>query len=468
MNTQAWVERFSKCKAPKLAGVLTAFNANVDAIVLGLGQPNRVLASLSDSELAEVERKSDSEFREVKTPTDFFAALLHSVKTGKAMHLHASPGVFDWIGSVFTADETRIGGQAGIMANQLAAFNDSVVAYTSLLSPLQASFFDPKVCFPSASGKKLACLPAKKAARKGDATKVNWIFEFKFGEKMRAKSEFHSPRANRLIISSPIHYTPVFENVDVKQLAKNAGAALLSGFQHIHDSKELPKVLKTITSQISEMKKANAKIAVHWEFVPMEDKKAEKLVLLGVGKAVDSMGLNEVETAEVLKALGAKKEADRLGKLENAYTLYLGGKKLLELLKLKRVHLHSFGFQLLVLRKPYPVAVEKARDSLIFSSIVAALKALKGSGFISKKEFEDHKLVPSETGFNQIRALEGGLDEERVKRFSSMERRSLLENGIFELKDHYVIIVPSPIVHPKSTVGLGDVISSMALTAERG
>ncbi len=76
--------------------------------------------------------------------------------------------------------------------------------------------------------------------------------------------------------------------------------------------------------------------------------------------------------------------------------------------------------------------------------------------------------MPSETGFNQIRALEGGLDEERVKRFSSMTRRALLESGIFELNDHYVVIVPSPIVQPKSTVGLGDVISSMALAAERG
>ncbi|HLD63199.1 MAG TPA: ADP-dependent glucokinase/phosphofructokinase [Candidatus Norongarragalinales archaeon] len=468
MNVKAWSDRFELKKAPKLARVLTAFNANVDAMVFGLHQPVKALASLSQTELAEIEKKSDSELREIKSQSDFFSALLHCVKTGKAMHLHASQGVFDWMGSVFTADETRIGGQAGIMANQLSAFHDFVLTYSSLLSPLQASFFDQKVCFPSTSGKKLVCHPAKKVARKGDATKVNWIFEFKNGEKLKVKNEFHSPRSNRLIVSSPAHYTPIFENVDVAQLAKHAGVAMLSGFQQLHLDKNLGSTLKKISSQIAELKNANKSLVVHWEFVPMDDKKTEKQVLLSVGKAVDSMGLNEVEIADVLKALGAKKEADRLDKIENAYSLYLGGRKLLEMLKLDRVHLHSFGFQIAVLRNPYAVDVEKARDALVFSSVIAALKALKGSSFVSKKEFESHALVPSETGLNQIRALEGGLDEERVKRFSSMARRSLLESGIFELKDHYVIIVPSPIVQPKSTVGLGDVISSMALAAERG
>ncbi len=469
MNTKAWFERFENKKAPKLARVLTAFNVNVDAVALGLDQANKVLASFSQHEIAEIERKSNSEsIGEIKSPVDFFAALLHYVKTGKAMHLHASSGVFDWLGSVFTADETRIGGQAGIMANQLSAFNDFVITYSSLLSPLQASFFDPKVCFPSTDGKKLTCHPAKKVARKSDATKINWIFEFKAGEKLKAKTEFPSPRSNRLIVSSPAYYAPVFENVDVKQLAKNVGIALLSGFQQLHSDKNLNPALKKISLQIQELKKANNAIAVHWEFVPMEDKKAEKQVLLSVGKAVDSLGLNEVEIVDVLKTLGAKKEADRISKMENAYSLYLGAKKLLEVLNLDRVHLHSFGFQILVLKNPYAVSVEKARDALIFSSIVASLKALKGSAFVSKKEFESHSLVPSETGFNQIRALEGGIDEERVKRHSSFDRRALLESGIFDLKDHYVIITPSPIVHPKSTVGLGDVISAMALAAERG
>ena len=43
-----------------------------------------------------------------------------------------------------------------------------------------------------------------------------------------------------------------------------------------------------------------------------------------------------------------------------------------------------------------------------------------------------------------------------------------MESGIFELIDHYAICVPAPIVQSKSTVGLGDVITSTALTAERG
>lgn len=466
MEVDVWNKRFSDARKIKLAKALCAFNSIIDSVVMGLGQPNKVLAELPKEELAQIEKKSDSAPSEIKNHVDFAAALLHCVKTGKALHLHAKPEVLASFEQVFIPDEKRMGGQAGIMANQLAAFHDFVLGYSSLLSPKQASYFNPHVCFPTTKGKKLVCHSAKAVARKGDPTRTNWIFEFKTGEKLNALVEHVAPRSNRLIVASEVPYPPVFENIDLKQLAKHADVAFLAGFQQLHKN-NAPAVLKQVSSQIALLEKTNPKLAVHWEFVPMEDKAAEKLVVQNLGKAVHSLGLNEVEIIDVLEILGAKKEAGRIEKAENSYTLYLGCRNILETLKLQRVHLHSFGFQLMVLRKPYPVPVEKARDALVLSSTVAALKALKGSAYVTAKDLEKHALLPSGTGFNQVRALEGGVDEERPKRHSSFERRALLESGIFDLNDHYAIIVPAPIVHPKSTVGLGDVISSVSLACER-
>ncbi|HLC38024.1 MAG TPA: ADP-dependent glucokinase/phosphofructokinase [Candidatus Norongarragalinales archaeon] len=467
-EVEAWNKRYQDSRSAKLAKALVAFNSNIDAVVLSLSQPNKILETLDKEQLHAIEKHSDSGPKEIRNETDFYSALLHGIKTGKALHLAAHNNVFIWFDEVFTPDEKRIGGQAGIMANQLAAFNDFVLAYSSLLSPTQATFFNKNVCFPTTKGGKLSCHSAKKAARKEDPTKVNWIFEFKTGEKLKCADEFTSPRSNRLIVSSLVPYAPLFENVDLKQLARHADVAFLAGFQQLHRDKNYRNTLAKIVSQIQTLQNANKKLVVHWEFVPMEEKKIEKEVLLALGKPATSFGLNEVEAVEVLQMLGAKKEAEKIKKNENAYTLYCGCEKMLDAMKMQRVHLHCLGFQLLVLKKPYPIAPEKARDALIFASIAVALKALKGSAFVTRNEVKKHALLPSASGFNQLRALEGGIDEEREKRHSSFVRKDLLESGIFEFNDHYAIIVPAPIVQSKSTVGLGDVISSMALAAERG
>ena len=453
----------------KLAKAFTAFNSNVDCMVLGVEQVSKALHSLTKAEIELVRKKSAHEPKELKDKIDFFGAFLHSLGTGKAVHVAASDNVCFWLENTFEPGEKRIGGQAGIMANQLAAFGDLVLTYSSLLSPYQAGFFDKTVCFPVFKGKKLVCMPSGKAAHKEHGTKVNWIFEFKFGEKIHfAGHDFAAPRSNRMIVSSFLHYIPIFpEDLNLAQVGKTVDVAFLSGFQQLRDDKSFNKNLSAIQNQLKKLKSLNKKLFVHWEFVPLDDKGAGKKILQNISKSVDGMGLNEVELVEALTLLDHDKEADAIKKKENSYTLYKGAVKLLKSLKLKRVHVHSFGFQILVLDNPYPINTEKCRDALIFSSILASLKALKGSEFVTRKEFEAHSIKPSQIGFNQLRALEGGIDEERIKRHSSFNRKALLESGIFELKDHFAIIVPAPIVQSKSTVGLGDVISSMALACER-
>ncbi len=55
----------------------------------------------------------------------------------------------------------------------------------------------------------------------------------------------------------------------------------------------------------------------------------------------------------------------------------------------------------------------------------------------------------------------------RVK-FSSAARRKFFSEGVIEMKNHFVLIVPAPIIPaPKQTVGLGDVFSSTFLAKER-
>jgi len=46
------------------------------------------------------------------------------------------------------------------------------------------------------------------------------------------------------------------------------------------------------------------------------------------------------------------------------------------------------------------------------------------------------------------------------------DEKALLYDGIADMGKHYLVFVPAPVVESKTTVGLGDVVSSVALAKE--
>ncbi|MFH0836242.1 MAG: ADP-dependent glucokinase/phosphofructokinase [Candidatus Micrarchaeota archaeon] len=474
----AWAARVEEVKKNKArARFFTAFNVITDFITfLNPEQINSQFKRLKEDEIKILLKSAKRDWRILHDKNEFLSCLLHAIGSGKAMHVSGDKNVFDWFAKTFgKPDEIKIGGQAGIAANQLAELGAKTGLYSPWLSTEQAKLIDKRVKIPVFNGKKLALITPAKASRKDDPIKINWIFEFKRGDVVLIGKEcFVAPRDNRLIVSSEEGQPPLFSD-DVEKVLHQLGAefdvALLSGFHHIrkkhatHGSFE--QVVARAIRQVRKLKGKNNKLLAHWEYVPVDDKKMNSVLLKKLGPEFDSIGMNESEIIDVLVLLGFKKEATKIKAHESAHTIYHGAVKLLKALKLKRIHVHNLGYHLIVLDKRYHIKPEKTIEATLFASLVAGLKALKKHGFVSLAEVKKAELAVSETGINQVGIIESALRDELPKKFSSFDRKAFLKSGILEMKDHWILIVPTPIVRGVSTVGLGDIVSAVTLVMER-
>ncbi len=479
----AWNKRFSEVsKRVFKTRVLTGFNCNVDYVkFVDCKKLEELVAGLTDAEKKLVLHESGVDVSVVvNNRVVFLSVLVKGMRSGKSVHVLGTQSVFTWMEEFFGGpDEKCIGGQAGITATQLNSLGFDVVLSPSLLSREQAELLAPEINVPVVKGKKLAVESVRKAFRPLDETKINWIFEFKRGDVLKIGGvTVTAPRANRVIIASEAKENPWFAP-ELEKFLPDLGAridvALLSGFHYLTAGKELPKQLKLIETQLALLKKKNKKLLLHYEYVPPGHKEVEKKLLLSLCKHVDSMGLNETELIEVLKMLGKHSEAEFLRKHESAYSICQGMRKLMSVTGLKRLQVHDLGFHTVLLKKPnYAVPVDRVRDACVYASFITSLKARLGLHFVARKDVESAEpFVVSETGLNQISIFESAIAKElmtsRKVKHSSFDRRKYFAEGILELKDVFVIIVPAPIVPvPKLTVGLGDVFSSTFLAAERG
>jgi ADP-dependent phosphofructokinase/glucokinase len=462
-----WNSRFASARRHKIrCSVLSAFNVTTDNIVFLGASDFRKLASLLVFANAPP-RLPPLPPRRVTNPRDFAVALAQCAASGKALHLPGSPAVFAWFKKFFGAPDARIiGGQAGNAANQLAALGCRASVFPSLFSPAQAALFGERVHVPVFRGGKLAFIPARRAARAGDATLESWIFEFAKNAQIQiGGAQTRVPRSNRLIVFSEVRLQPVFPRDFeplLPRLALRFDAAFLSGYFYLRDAAALARA----AAQARALKKNG--VFVHWEYVPPERGFLEKKALVEIGGAVDSAGLNEVELARALRCLGFKREARALANDENAVSLFVGARRLLNALGLRQVQAHSLGFTVIALDKSLGLDfARRARDACVFASLVTALKAAKGAagakGVATVSALEVRRAPPlrvSGEGTKQLNVFASTLCA------GKKERDFFLREGIVDLGDCFAVVVPAPITpSPKMTVGLGDVFSSCLLAA---
>ncbi|MBI4360435.1 hypothetical protein HY572_01540 [Candidatus Micrarchaeota archaeon] len=472
---QDWNQRVLRVlkEAPKLKKlrVLAGFNAVTDYIkFVDSKTVLKAFSGLDEAERKKALDKSQSDANHLTHPRDFLAQLFRCMRIGKAGLVVASPEVLKWLDDAFGApDEKRLGGQAALMAAQLSELGARACIYPANLSVDQAKLIPDDVCVPVADKKKLKLAKPLKAARPEDPTQTSWIFEFTHGQVLELPGErIECPRQNRLIVAYPSNYTAAFKKdmePALPKLAKQIDVLLVSGY-HALDAKTAKKELATITDQLKKMRNANKKIQVHYEFVPYEDDAVGKAALKALSGLIDSMGMNEVELVNVLKLLGFKKNAQDIEKHECAETLYEGAAAVLEKLRLQRVHVHSLGYNVLVVSKK--VDADAARDGALFGSAAATVKSTTGK--LGQAEFSKEVFLKiSETGYNQIGQFESSIwdswQKKKRKPISSLLRKQFMSSGIFdEQKTHTAIIVPAPVATGlKTTVGLGDVVSACAI-----
>jgi ADP-dependent phosphofructokinase/glucokinase len=479
VNTQEWEQRYkdsfydAKEALPYLDGIFVAYNSNIDAIKHLTAEDLSKLTKLFNE--AEIQERVETYPREIKDPLDFVARLIISMKEGKAAEIptHTSD-THEWLKEHLGFDYAHMGGQAGIISNLLARLGiKKVVAYVPWLSEEQTKYFvdSDNLLHPKVEEGKVLLKPPGQAFKPGIESKVNWIFEYsKDLEVTYNGNKFKVPRDNRLIISS----RPKWIRLDMdKKIYEHLDSifpvdgAMLSGYQMIKEEYEDGLTYKDYVGNsvkvIEKLKALNPELRIHVELTSIQNRLIRKAILTEiVAKHVHSLGLDTVEVANALNVLGHEELSySVIKKEENGIAaLYQGAVQLLKDLALERVHVHSLGFYICILAKGHPLNLKEHRDCLLFSSTLAAAKALEG---------EIKNLPEAEIGLRVPISDKGVEDLETLKVYCT--GRNLCTSEEFEYgyiygSDHDAVLIPSKVVDkPKATVGIGDTISAGAFAA---
>ncbi|WP_410507409.1 ADP-specific phosphofructokinase [Methanosarcina hadiensis] len=480
MDIEEWEQRHreafynAKEALPYLDGMFVAYNSNIDAIKHLTEEDLLKLIRLFDE--AEIQDRVAVYPREIAEPLDFVARLLISMREGKAAEVPTyTEDTHKWLKEHLGFDYARMGGQAGIISNLLARLDlKKVVTYIPWLSEEQADYFaaeNGNILHPRVEDGKVVLKPPSEAFKPGRGSKVNWIFEFSKDLKVTcAGSTFKVPRDNRLIISSRPKWIRLDMDREIYDQLDSifpVDGAMLSGYQMIKEEYEDGSTYKDYVEHsvevINKLKSLNPDFRIHVELTSIQNRLIRKTILTDiVARHVHSLGLDTVEVANALNVLGYEELSySVIRKGENGImSLYQGAVQLMKDLKLERVHVHSLGFYICILAKGHPLTLKEHRDALLFSSVLAAARALNG---------KIESLDDAEVGLDIPVSASGMEDLENFKLYCTGRKLCSpdeFEYGYIYGPDHDAILIPSKVVdRPKATVGIGDTISAGAFAA---
>ncbi len=462
------------CQRQIRSRVLAAFNTNIDAVVHVTG-PLMDSIKAKDTTIAwdKVASGRAEDITSVRSKEELLIILKDCLAGGKSFHIVLEDlSLLDWLDEHFVGARENMGGQAGIIANQMATLGAASTVYTPLLSPKQARLFVDGVTTPVLVNGKLEIEPVSKAARASDETKINWIFEYAKGETVSFGEEVvTTPRANRVILATRPKGSVMSFDAEIAEhlpkLGENVDVAFMAGYHYAEPmnscGRTFGEFMEDSVKQLHGLKERNPDLVIHFEYVPMKRPELEPKMLQAICQEIKSFGINENEIKRVLREYGYEAEMQAIEDDERAYTLYKGALALFRHMALDRIHLHNLGYYVLILKKPYPVSMEDVRQSCLFASGVNAMKARYGGYVECAKLDEASMLALSDTGFGELAGLAAELKAEHPN------AAELLTKGYLEFDDHYLVVTPAHIVpQPVSTVGMGDTISSASYAAEQG
>ncbi|MFX1513757.1 MAG: ADP-dependent glucokinase/phosphofructokinase, partial [Promethearchaeota archaeon] len=415
---------------------------------------------------------------QVETQEQFIAGLLTSMLKGKALQWSTqSPELLGWIDTIFQgADEKRMGGQSGIITNLMARLKiEHVLIYTPFLSTEQALVFNKGNIFVPVNEEGILKLKTpRRASKPTDPIKINWIFEYQEGLVFEFDGKMNQvPRTNRFILASrPSGLRPLFDPMTssiLPEIGILVDRVIMSGYQYLRRNYKngltYKQYLDLAVRHLKMLKSQNPRLRIHMEFASIRDESIREEILRTISPQVHSFGCNEVEIIETLRILGLEQVAQKIEESENAQTLFKGILTLMEELKFERIHLHTLGYHIVMIKKNYPCSPKGVRTGCLFASNIAATKALLGT--FSSADIETYELQMGKRisisfkGISELQNLGKYLQEEN--QLSCLLEEFMIE-GISHIDNNRTLIfVPAQITPiARSTVGLGDSISSSA------
>lgn len=401
----------------KRVNILTGFNANIDLLYdledLGL-----------DLSGADAELKNP-----VENVTDLKYSLKYCLDKGKNEEVDGE----NFYRKLDGNPERKIGGQAGIIANFLSGFENYVMFHTPLLSEDLANMISDEVVSPVIDGKLL--LKRVKECVNTDRTKKNTIIEFE-GE-----------NTGRFIVSDsmrgfgPYFRSGVEENFEV--LEEELDRMILSGYHDIAGNMDtkLQKSRKQLHALETEK---------HLEYVAMKEQDSRK-IFDKILPEFESVGMDKTEALQLADFMEIDAEED----LDISQAVKLG-RKLIEEKNLERVHIHTYRYHVCVASPEYQVSKERMRDAMLFGEACAVQMAEQGD----IPDLEDmEKFELDRTHVHRLDPLE--------KLGEKLGKENLTEKGVYRDEEVKIAAIPT-LIHeePERMVGMGDIISSGAYTAE--
>ena len=136
-------------KRPK-GRTFAAFNLNIDVVAHVTPQSIQRLVEITpELDWDQVAQIDVDALTTIRTREEFVAVLRHGFRTGKsALLVRETEEFVPWWREIFLERSESMGGQAGIIANQMAALGAESVVYSPILSPRQAGFFLDGVLWP--------------------------------------------------------------------------------------------------------------------------------------------------------------------------------------------------------------------------------------------------------------------------------------------------------------------------------
>lgn len=342
MTHDWWQSRLSYVANRRPKGrAFAAFNLNVDVVArVTPAAVERLMRETPDLDWDQVRSIDVDALRSVRTREEFVAVLRHGFRTGKsALLVRETEEFVPWWRQIFTDRTESMGGQAGIIANQMAALGAASVVYSPLLSPRQASFFLDGVTWPVGEGDGVRYVPAQAAGRPADLTREPWVFEYKKGETFSfPDGAITTPRANRAIITTAVQGPERRFHADIHrwlpQLGADLDVAFLAGY---HQCGDRPDDLDAVRRYIDESRQdlerltsRNPALKLHVEYVPAKVREVETEIYRTLGRAIHSFGINETEMRAVMRRFGRDDLAAGLEQDERAFLLYQGARVLLQ------------------------------------------------------------------------------------------------------------------------------------------
>ena len=402
------------------------------------------------------------------------------MSSGKAKQIpiyQSSEEIYPWFNRIFAeADEHRMGGQSGIIANLLAQLGVTTIVYIPNLSfPQSRRFFNQNIFFPLKS-EDLGVVALRNITKCGSddvITKINWIFEYEEGLNFPIEkiNEFvTAPRSNRLIIAGrPQGLMPGFSDElesYLPELGSLVDRAILSGYQYLNQENAESWMTRE-QRLLQKLVSRNPELRLHLEFASISNQSVRKTIIEKLKSVVHSLGCNEVELATILHDLGETEAEKALQSKESIETIYEGMKIVKKRLGIKRFHLHTLSYHIILIDPDYSknVTIESVQNAVLYSAIIGTAKTLVGE-FTSRniKDFEIQLAKSSPVSYSGLKNLEK-IAIKLKEDGEIADVREFMYHGMIKGEKMWKLIVPTQVTpsdQMKSTVGLGDSISSTA------